>query len=310
MAPIIEVRDLVKRYRAATAFASKDAATGELGGLDVEIGRALAVRLGVPFEAIEYATSAALTEALRAGRIEIGTQAFAELSAQLDATAPFAEVDNTYLVPAGSPIRRAADADRPGVRVVVGRGTAPEASLSRDLTLATLIRTDGAMASFELLRTGQVDALATNRPNALSFAARLPGSRVLEDRFATQQRVLAVPTGRPALHAHVSVFAEEAKASGLVRQAIMRAGVQGVQALGAGAAPTQLPRTGAPPADLAGPLAGVALAALGWRLRRPLAVVGRGTRPTDPAQLVARLERPRQRPPAEDRRSPCREQAT
>src|SRR5438874_10892115 len=93
---------------ANTAFASKDAATGELRGIDVELGRALAARLGVPFEAIEYATSQEVTEALRAGQIDVANQAVAELIAQVDASAPFAEIDNTYLVPAGSPIRRAA----------------------------------------------------------------------------------------------------------------------------------------------------------------------------------------------------------
>jgi polar amino acid transport system substrate-binding protein len=209
--------------------------------------------------------------------------AVAELTAQVDASAPFAEVDNTYLMPAGSTIRRTADADRLGVRVVVSRGTPAELSLSRELKQATVVRAESGVAAFELLRAGQADALASNRPNALSFGARLPGSRVLEDRFATQRRVLAVPIGRPALHARVRAFVQEAKTSGLVRRVIARAGVPGVQAVGAGAAPLQLPRTGTPPADLAGPLAGVVLAAVGWWLRRPLAGVGHGTRPTDPA---------------------------
>src|SRR5439155_3192900 len=214
----------------------------------------------------------------RAGQIDVANQAVAELTAQLDASAPFAEINNTYLVPAGSPIRRAADADRPGVRVAVGRATPAEGFLSRELKQATLLRADTGMAAFELLRAGQADALATNRPNALSFAARLPGSRVLEDRFTTQQRVLAVPKGRPALLARVRAFAEEARASGLVRQAIARAGVSGVQALGGGAAVTQLPRTG-DGSPAAAVLVGLAAAALGWRLRRASSGVAGGAVP-------------------------------
>src|SRR5205085_3021029 len=75
---------------------------------------------------------------------------------------------------------------------------------------------------------GGVDAFAANRPNGLAFAARLPGSRVLDDRFTTQQQALALPKGRSAGRDYASEFAEQAKASGLVQQSLTRNGVRGV----------------------------------------------------------------------------------
>ena len=245
-----------------TAFATKDPATGELRGIDVDLGRALAARLGVPFEPVEYATVPQVVQGFLAGQIDVFSQTVSELTDAVEASAPFAEIDNTYLVPAGSPIQRVADADRPGVRIAVGGGVGPDVFLSETLRQATLIRADTGDAAVELLRAGQADAVASNRPNALAFAARLPGSRVLADRFTTQERVLAVPRGRPVLHARVSAFVNEAKASGLVRQAIARSGVLGVQEAG----PTRLPATGrsgalAPARPLAGLLVGPALLA-------------------------------------------------
>jgi polar amino acid transport system substrate-binding protein len=223
-----------------TAVAAKDPDTGELRGIDVEMGRALAARLGVPFEPVEYATVPQVVEGFLAGQFDVFSQTVSELTDAVDASAPFAEIDNTYVVPAGSPIQRVADADRPGVRIAVGRGAGPDVFLSEALQRATLVRADTGDAAFDLLRAGQVDAVASNRPNALAFAVRLPGARVLADRFTTQQRVLAVPKGRPALYARLRAFVEEAKASGLVRQVIARAGARGVQEAG----PMRLPATG------------------------------------------------------------------
>jgi polar amino acid transport system substrate-binding protein len=52
---------------------------------------------------------------------------------------------------------------------------------------------------------------------------------VLEDRFHAIFSALVVPKGQAGRLAYVSGFIEDAKASGLVQQAIERAGLRGVQ---------------------------------------------------------------------------------
>jgi hypothetical protein len=56
-----------------------------------------------------------------------------------------------------------------------------------------------------------------------------PCSRVLEDRFGANLLGMMVLKGQAARLAYISEFIEQAKASGLVQQAIERAGVRGVQ---------------------------------------------------------------------------------
>ena len=55
----------------------------------------------------------------------------------MDFTAPYVEVDNTYLVPVNSPIHAVADADRSGVRIGVGLANGTGLYLSRHKARAT-----------------------------------------------------------------------------------------------------------------------------------------------------------------------------
>jgi polar amino acid transport system substrate-binding protein len=63
----------------------------------------------------------------------------------------------------------------------------------------------------------------------LDYSIRLPGSRVLEDRYGANLVAIAIPKGQAGRLAYISEFVEEAKASGLVQRAIDRAGLRGVQ---------------------------------------------------------------------------------
>lgn len=101
------------------------------------------------------------------------------------------------------------------------------------------MRTDSHAAAENLLRTGHGDAYAGSRPVALTIAARLPGSRVLEDHFAVILVAAMVPKGHAGRLAYVREFIEEAKASGMVKQIIERNGLRGVQVAPAGNPSTQ-----------------------------------------------------------------------
>jgi polar amino acid transport system substrate-binding protein len=142
-------------------------------------------------------------------------------------------------VPAGSSIRRAADADRRGLRVAVVQAHASTLTLTRMRKQAELVSVDTPDSGFELLRTGRVDAWASARHLLADYSAQLPGSRVLKDRYGVNRPAVVVAKGQAARLAYISEFIEEIKASGFVRQAIARSGWRGVRV-----APPQAP---APP---------------------------------------------------------------
>ncbi|MGH8634186.1 MAG: transporter substrate-binding domain-containing protein [Burkholderiales bacterium] len=214
----------------APHWAIKDPATGELRGVAVDVARALAARLGVEFVPVEYPSPTRVLDGLKDGAWDVGFLGIDPSRATVvDFSPPYLQVDATYLVPAGSSIRNLADADQPGVRIAVSHKSVEDIVLSRMLKRAELRRVETVGAGFDLLRAGDVDVLATPRPTALLFSARLPGSRVLEDRFHSTFAGMAVPKGQSARLAYISDFIEEAKGSGLVQRAIERAGVRGVQ---------------------------------------------------------------------------------
>ncbi len=77
------------------------------------------------------------------------------------------------------------------------------------------------------MNSGQVDVFAANKANLFAIADKLPGSRILEGRFSVDKFALGIPKGREAGLGYASKFIEEAKAEGLVKSAMERAGVRG-----------------------------------------------------------------------------------
>jgi polar amino acid transport system substrate-binding protein len=224
----------------APHWAVKDPQTGELRGVSVDVARALATRLGIQLVTVEYPSPPAVLDGLKIGAWDVGLLAIDPSRATLvDFSPPYLQIDATYLVPDSSSIRSVTDADQPGIRIAVTSKSVEEIVLSRLLKRAELRPVDTIPAGFDLLRAGNADVLAAPRPALLPLSARLPGSRVLQDRFHAAFGAMAVPKGQSARLAYIAEFIEEAKASGLVRQAIERAGVRGVQVAPPGTPSTQ-----------------------------------------------------------------------
>ena len=74
----------------------------------------------------------------------------------------------------------------------------------------------------------QADVLAGIRPGLLMYAGKMPGTRVLDDRYGRNVIALAVKKGEAARLSYVSEFAGQARADGTVTRAIASAGLRGV----------------------------------------------------------------------------------
>src|SRR5262249_50762742 len=153
-------------------------------GPALELGRALAARIGIQFVPVEYPRPGAVIDGLRTNGWDISVLIIDPVRAkQVDYSNPTVQSDLTYLVAPGSTIQSVADADQPRVRIGAARGDASDLQLTHVLKRAEVVRTDSIAAALELLRTGSVDAIALNRPSLIALSATLPGSRVLSDGF-------------------------------------------------------------------------------------------------------------------------------
>jgi polar amino acid transport system substrate-binding protein len=202
---------------------------GEPRGIAVDLARELGRRAGVAVEFVGYDRAGQMAEAVRTGAWDVAfLGAEPERANEIRFTAAYLEIEATYLVPAGSPLRTIAEVDRDGVRIAVAAQSAYDLFLTRTLQRARLIRTQGIDASFELFVADTLEVLAGLKPRLLADAERLPGSRVLDGRFTAIQQAIGTPKGREAAATYLREFVEDVKASGLVAQAIETHGVRGV----------------------------------------------------------------------------------
>jgi polar amino acid transport system substrate-binding protein len=204
---------------------SKDPATGELRSVRVDIARALAERIGVQAVLIEHRTPPEVVGCIKAGACDVVFLPLDERAASVgDFSFPFVQSEYTMLVPAGSPIRSAADADKTGIRIAAVRNHSSTATLTGTIKQAEVILGEDEMAAFELLRAGRADAFASTRQLLLRMSTNLSGSRVLQDRYGANLNRVVIPKGHAGRLAYVNEFVEEAKASRLVQKAIDRDG--------------------------------------------------------------------------------------
>jgi polar amino acid transport system substrate-binding protein len=143
-------------------------------------------------------------------------------------TAPYLEIEATYLVPPGSPLKAVEEVDRAGHRIAITAKSAYDLYLSRTLKHAALVREQNADAAFELFVRDKLDALASLKPRLVADAHKLPGSRILDGRFTAVQQAVCTPKGRDAAAQYLREFVEDIKATGLVAKAIENNKVRGV----------------------------------------------------------------------------------
>ena len=221
------------KLRAAINFgnpvlALKDPSTGEARGVSVDLSRELARRLGVPVEFVTFNAAGKVVEAIKSKEVDVAFVAIDPARAvDISYTPPYVVIEGAYLVSQGSPIRANAEVDREGVRVVVGRGSAYDLFLSRELKHAKLVRVPTSQAVVSLFVAEKIEVAAGVKQQLEADAKRIPGLRLLDGRFMVIHQAMGTPRDREAGARYLREFIEEMKASGFVARALERSGVDG-----------------------------------------------------------------------------------
>ena len=125
------IADIVKRGEIRVALYvpqySRDPATGELRGWTIDLVAALGARMGVKGVPVEHPTPPQAVASVASGNCDtsiLGVEKVRGVS--VDYSPGLLEADYTLVVPAGSQVHSVADADRPGVRIEIGRASCRE----------------------------------------------------------------------------------------------------------------------------------------------------------------------------------------
>lgn len=201
---------------------------GQPRGLSVDLAREAARRLDLPVDLVTFTSAGNTVEAIKARQVDLAFVAIDPVrAADMEYTAPYVIIEGAYLVRNASPLQRNEDVDRPGTRVMVGRGSAYDLYLTRELKAATLVRAPTSPEVVDLFLAQNLDVAAGVRQQLEMDGRRVGGVRLLPRRFMVIEQAMGVPKGRTAAQAWLSGFIEEMKASGFVAEALQRHGISG-----------------------------------------------------------------------------------
>src|SRR6266699_2847571 len=202
--------------------------SGDPTGVSAYIAAAIAARLGVPVKYLPYTRPGEIADDAEKGLWDIGNiGAEPQRAAVINFTAAYAEIEATYMVPAGSPIRGVGEVDQPGKRAAVTARSAYGLWLENNFKKGELLQFDSADTAIKAFADQKMDAYAGLRPGLIDVAAKLPGSRILDGQFTAVQQAVGTPRKNAAGFAFLRDFVEDAKRSGIVASLIERHGVTG-----------------------------------------------------------------------------------
>jgi polar amino acid transport system substrate-binding protein len=204
-------------------------ASGDPEGVAPDMARAIAERLGVPVRLVPFRTPGELADQAGKDIWDIGLiGAEPQRAEKIAFTAAYVEIEATYMVPPGSPIKTIAEVDRKGVRIAVSARSAYDLWLENNIKNATLVRVSGLDAAYQKFVSDKLDVLAGLRPGLLKDVEKAPGMKILDGKFTAVQQAVGTARANAAAASFLADFVEEAKRSGLVGRLIERHKVKGL----------------------------------------------------------------------------------
>jgi polar amino acid transport system substrate-binding protein len=193
-------------------------------GVSVDLATELAVQLGVSIELRVVDTAAASVLAVREERADVGFFAIDPMRSDgISFTAPYVLIEGSYLVPQHSPFRCNEEVDQPGVRIAVGKGSAYDLFLTREIKRAELVRAPSSPTVVDVFVEQMLEVAAGVRQQLQADLLRYSGYRLLPGRFMVIQQAMGVPQSRgETARKALALFVEQMKASGFVADALKR----------------------------------------------------------------------------------------
>ena len=204
-------------------------ADGKPFGVSIDLAQGLAQRLGVELELMVFDAAAKSVEAVTQEHADFGFFAVDPArGAGIAFTAPYVLIEGAYLVAEDSALTENEQVDRASRRVVVGKGSAYDLYLTRELKHAQILRSPTSPTVVDTFLETGAEVAAGVKQQLQADAQRHAGLRLLPGRFMVIQQAMGLPKGRGEAAATVlRLYVEDMKASGWVAQALARHRIEG-----------------------------------------------------------------------------------
>lgn len=210
-------------------LANKDPQSGIPFGVSVDLAKNFAKLLGVELELVVFDSAGKSVEAVTAEKADIGFFAVDPLRGEgISFTAPYVLIEGAYLVKNDSSIQVNQEVDDAKNKVVVGKGSAYDLFLSRELKHAEIVRAPTSPTVVDVFVRDAHDVAAGVRQQLEADMKRFTGFRLLPGRFMVIQQAMGLPKSYGSEAAELlSEYVEAMKSSGFVAQSLERHCIEG-----------------------------------------------------------------------------------
>jgi polar amino acid transport system substrate-binding protein len=210
-------------------LANTDPVSGKPFGVSIDLAHAYAKKLGLELELVVFDSAGKSVEAVTKEEADMGFFAIDPLRGEgIAFTAAYVLIEGAYLVKEDSPIQENSEVDTQGIRVVVGKGSAYDLFLSREIKSAEIVRAPTSPTVVDVFLTGAYEVAAGVRQQLESDATKKVGLRILPGRFMVIQQAMGLPKSRGEEASRLlSAFVEEMKASGFIAESLKRHSIFG-----------------------------------------------------------------------------------
>jgi polar amino acid transport system substrate-binding protein len=214
-------------------LASEDANTKILSGVTIDIAHEIGKRINLPVQLIPFKTAGTTVEGIKSGDIDLVFVAIDPVrGADISYTPAYIQIEGAYMVKASSPLRMNEEVDVAGTEIVVGKGSAYDLYLTREIKNATLLRATSSQAVVDDFISGKGNVAAGVKQQLEADAKRYKDLRMLPGRFMVIKQAIGIPKARPGFEnttAFLSDVITQLKQSGFVANAMQRHHIQGAK---------------------------------------------------------------------------------
>ena len=208
---------------------AKKNAAGQPVGVSVDLATELAKRLGLPLELVVFDAAGKSVDALSQDKADIGFFAVDPVRGKDTAfTAPYVLIEGSYLVRKDSALTLNEEVDRAGTRIAVGKGSAYDLFLTREIKSAQIMRAPTSPTTVDFFLDQKLDVAAGVKQQLEMDVKRLSNLRLLPGRFMVIEQAMGLPKNRSSeALIYLQRFVEEMKSSGFVANSLKKHQIEG-----------------------------------------------------------------------------------
>ena len=214
-------------------LANENPQTHELYGITIDIAHEIGKRLSLPVKLTPFKTAGNTVDAVKTGDIDLVFVAIDPVrGADISYTPPYIQIEGAYMVKNSSSIQQNDQVDVSGNEIVVGKGSAYDLYLSREIKNATLLRAASSQAVVDDFMSGKGNVAAGVKQQLESDAKRYEGLRMLPGRFMVINQAIGIPKARPQYEqttTYLSDLITQLKQSGFVAKSMHEHKIEGAK---------------------------------------------------------------------------------